>query len=390
MNITGETKFFIGIIIATVVIILGAVFFFGGSSKNTPATSGVKVNTDILIRSDSYKVATDSASVTLVEFADYQCPACGSYHPLLKQLLSEFAGKLDFVYRNYPLQQHPNARIAAQAAEAAGSQGKFWQMHDAIFENQIKWSDANNAKDIFTGYAKTIGLDMDRFNKDIDSDSIKEKIDRDTADGNTLGVNSTPTFYLDAEKLENPASLDDFRTLVKAAILKSPITQSPAAKYHAHADFKVYIDGKAIDFSVAKYQSVEGKELNSDVHLHDNKGNLIHLHKQGIKLGEFFKSLQMQLTGTCLVVDTGEKYCSSGNSTLKMFVNGKPNTKFSEYVPEDLDRILITYGADSEQNIQTQINSVTDMACIYSLKCPQRGKPPTENCVGGLGSGCSD
>ncbi|MBI3380006.1 DsbA family protein [Candidatus Gottesmanbacteria bacterium] len=387
---TGETKFFIGIILATIAIIIGAVLFFGKDNKTTSTTPGVKVNNDILIRNDSYKTVTATVAATLVEFGDFQCPACGTYHPIVKQLIVEFKDNLSFIFRNFPLNQHQNAKISAYAAEAAGNQGKYWQMHDAIYESQTKWSLSQNAKDIFIQYAQSLGMDTNQFKIDLDSDKIKKKVERDIADGNTAGVDATPTFFLNGEKLENPGSLEDFKTLIKAAIIKSPITQSPTEKYHAHVDFKVYVDGKSIDFSQAKYQSKEGKELNQNIHLHDNNGNTIHLHKRGITIGEFFTSLGIQLSNSELKMDTGEDYKNNSSDTLKMFVNGKENTQFGDYISQDLDRILISFGPGNDKNIQDQLASVTDTACMYSLKCPERGKPPTENCVGGLGSDCTD
>ena len=381
----GETKLFLGIIGVTLLIIVGAVFFFSNQSQ----TSGSKVDSSILVRSDSEKIASPSATVTLVEFADYQCPACGAYYPIVKQLISEFSGKINFVYRNFPLPQHQNAQLAAETAEAAGRQGKFWQMHDMLFTKQNDWSEAGNAREIFIGYAKTLGLDTEKLNKDIDAGSIQDLISRDIEDGTSAGVSGTPTFFLDGEKLTNPASLDDFRSLIKAAILKAPVTQKPAeAAFHIHANFKVILNGQPFDFSAAKYQSNNGKDLDENIHLHDGKGDLIHLHKQGVTLGEFFKSMKITFNKDCFIDDSGKKYCNSGASTLKFFVNGNPNTRFDSYVPQDLDRILITYGNEGQDVIGQEIAGVGDDACIYSEKCPERGTPPAEKCVGGLGTGC--
>lgn len=384
-----DTKIIGGTVIATILILVGGVFFFS-RSQPPAASGGPKVDSSLLVRPDSDIESSSSAKVTLVEFGDFQCPACGSYHPLVKQLTGEFKNDLTFVFRNFPLQQHKNALPAAYSAEAAGLQHKYWEMHDMIYENQSQWSEADNAQDIFAGYAQKLGLNLEQFKKDLSTDSIKQKVDRDLQDGNTVGVNATPTFFLDSEKLENPSSYDDFKTLVKAAILKSPITQAPVEKYHAHFDFKVIINGKALDFAQAKYQSVDKKDLDEWIHFHNSNGNIVHIHKRGIKLGEFINSLKMNLTSTCFTLDTGEKFCNQGGSTLKMFVNGKENNQYDQYVPQDIDRLLISFGSDSQKALQAQIDSVTDNACMYSLKCPERGKPPTENCVGGLGTDCTD
>lgn len=382
---TGEKKALVAIAIATLIVLVGGVFVLVRSSS---PTSGKTVDMKRLIRDDSEKISSESATVTLVEFADYQCRACGSYAPVVKQLLGEFAGKLNLVYRNFPLLKHKNARIAAFAAEAAGEQGKFWEMHGKLFGSQAQWSETGNAKETFIGYAQQLGLDIDRFKQDIDSDKVRQKIDRDFGDGSVLGVNATPTFYLQGEKLRNPASYEDFKTLVQAALRTAPISQAPEEKYHIHANIAVVLNGEKLDFRQEKYQSTEAKELDPDIHFHDGNGDLIHIHKQGATLGEFFTSLGMSLSADCLILDSGEKFCNDGSNTVKMFVNGKPDSRFGDLLPQDLDRVLLSYGHDSEGAVERQIDSVADTACIYSLTCPERGKPPAETCVGGLGSDC--
>lgn len=385
-----EKKLFAGIIVGTIVIIGVALAFLSG---NSGSSSAQKVDEKILIRSDSPKISTSSATVTLVEFGDYQCPACGAYSSVVKQVLSDFKDSITFVFREYPLPMHPNAPLAAQAAVAAGRQGKYWDMHYTLYDKQTDWSLGTDARAKILGYAKEMGLDVVKFTKDMDSDVVKEVVSRDTTDGNTLGVNATPTFYLNAEKIENPKSLADFETLVKAAILKAPKPSlGTSEKYHTHANFKVIVNGNAMDFSVAKYQEKNGKDLDEDIHLHDGKGDLLHIHKKGATLGQFFTSLGMSLTQTCFTDDVWTAFCSKGatdQNKLKMYVNGKMNDSFDTYVPQDLDKIVIIYGPESEVVMNEEAKSVADDACIYSLTCPERGKPPTEECVGGLGTDCS-
>ncbi|MCL4338634.1 DsbA family protein [Patescibacteria group bacterium] len=391
---SGEKRFIIGTIIVTVLVIVAAVMFSssGNKSSNNTDLSGPKVNSNLLVRADSEKISSPSAQATLVEFGDFQCPACGAYHSLVQQVLDQFKGKLNFVFRNFPLTSiHQNAQIAAQTAVAAGLQGKFFDMYNLLYENQSEWSDLGNPRDTFDKYAQSLHLDINKFNSDIDSKKVQDLIQEDVNDANSLGVDATPTFYLNGVKLNNPSGFDEFSNLVKTAIKDIPITQSPAAEaYHVHVDFKVYLNDIPVDFSLAKYQSVEGKELDPYVHLHDGNGKIIHFHKKDVTFGEFFKSLKMQLSNDCFVMDSGKKYCNINGTTLKMYVNGKENNQFDKYVPNDLDRILITYGNDNQVVITKQIGSVTNDACIYSLKCPERGKPPTENCVGGLGTNCTE
>jgi len=382
-----ETKLFVAIILGTIAIVVAGIFLM---TRGT--TSATKVDSSLLVRADSDRIASGSGTITMVEFGDFQCPACGAYYPVVKQVVSDFHTQINYVFRNFPLDSiHPNAHIAAQAAEAAGVQGKYWEMHDMLYVKQAEWSDKSNARDIFAGYAQSLGLDVNKFKTDIDSSVVTSKVQEDISDGNALTINQTPTFFINGQMIDNPATFADFETLIKSAIDKAPKpTVTKEAAYHVHANFKVYLNGAAFDFSPDKYQSLNGKDIDEFIHLHDNKGDLIHIHKQGITLGEVFKSLGMTLTSTSFTDDNNHVYRNSEQYGLFMFVNGKPNTQFDKYVPQDLDRIAIIYGAETDPNMQKEIDSVADDACIYSLKCPERGKPPTEDCVGGLGTGCTE
>ncbi|HKC04906.1 MAG TPA: thioredoxin domain-containing protein [Patescibacteria group bacterium] len=369
-----SNKVFIGVVLATLVLLTGGIYLFtkGGSS---PPTSN-KISEDILVPPGSnitgglvngvYQEASKNATLTLVEFGDFECPACGAYHPLTKQLITEYAGKMNFVFRNFALSQHANAPISSYAAEAAALQGKFWQMHDKLYENQNEWATSGSARDILIGYAQVLGLNTVQFKADIDSQKVHDKVSKDSNDGDLIGVNSTPTFYINGEKVENlPGSYDEFKALIVDAINKKPLSSaSQQEAFHIHFDLKVYLNGKAVDLSQDKYQSTEGHELSPNIHLHDGNGKVVHVHKQNIQLRVLFDSLKITLPDNVLA-----------------YVNGKRVTNILDYIPQDLDQILIG---------SSNLSSVSNDACIYSLKCPERGAPPTENCVGGLGTGCTD
>jgi hypothetical protein len=153
--------------------------------------------------------------------------------------------------------------------------------------------------------------------------------------------------------------------------------------FHIHADFKVYLNGKAIDFTQAKYQSTEAKHLDENAHLHDGNGNVMHIHKAGITLGYFVNTLGMEFKKDCFTLDTKEKFCSAGSMRLQLIVNGKEHFEMDQYVPQDLDHILITYGDIFDHPEEKQLDTVTNDACIYSKKCPERGPAPVESCVVG-------
>jgi len=140
--------------------------------------------------------------VTLEEFGDYQCPPCGALHPTLKKLKQEFGSNLNFVFRNLPLtSMHKNALAAAQAAEAARVQNRFWEMHDLLYENQDLWKDDINPRTIFLKFAADLGLDTAHFARDMDGKQVKLRIETDQAAAAELGINGTPTVLIDGRQL---------------------------------------------------------------------------------------------------------------------------------------------------------------------------------------------
>lgn len=207
---TNEAKALIGIGIATLAIIFGMMFLIG---KGGPTNTNTPADPKLLIRPDSHQTAKD-AKVTLVEFGDFQCPGCAAAQPTVKQIKNDYKDKVNVVFRNYPLPSHANAMAAATAAEAAASQGKFWEMHDKLYENQTEWSEEKDPSQKFAGYAQEIGLDIAKFKEDVTSNKFEEKIKTDEVNGNMLGVNSTPTFYLDGQKLEGIPSFEGLKILI--------------------------------------------------------------------------------------------------------------------------------------------------------------------------------
>ena len=145
-----------------------------------------------------------NAPVTLEEFADFQCPSCGAYYPELKKIESEFGDRLRVIFRERPLvPPHEHALIAAQAAEAAGLQGRFWEMHDKLYENQKAWSEARDLTPILVDYAKQIGLDTDRFMKDLNGEEVAQRIFQDGKRAHALNVTGTPTFYVNGKEAKD-------------------------------------------------------------------------------------------------------------------------------------------------------------------------------------------
>lgn len=185
----------------------------GLASKNS-AVQFVAGNVKAADDSDHIKGAPlKDAKIILIEYSDFQCPACRSYYPMVKKLTQEVPN-LAVVYRHFPLSQHTNARPSAQAAEAAGQQGKFWEMHDMLFDNQQHWADSRSSRETFLGYALSLGLDMDKFKTDYDSSAAKLKIESDYQSG-ARDINGTPTFFVNDKKIQNPRNYDEFRSILE-------------------------------------------------------------------------------------------------------------------------------------------------------------------------------
>jgi protein-disulfide isomerase len=161
-----------------------------------------------------------SARVTIEEFSDFQCPACGGLAPSLSRVAKDYGDRVRIVFRNFPLTMHKYAFLASRAAEAAGQQGKFWEMHDLLYENQKDWSDAMEPRVQFASYATRLGLDVQRFKADMERQDFAQRIRADMERGNSLGVKGTPTVYLNGRELV-PGKLvteEDLRREIDAAL----------------------------------------------------------------------------------------------------------------------------------------------------------------------------
>jgi protein-disulfide isomerase len=165
------------------------------------------------------------APVTLEEYGDFQCPPCGMFAAFLGQLEKEYDSRLRVVFRNFPLKAHEHAREAALVAEAAGLQGHFWEMHDVLYREQEAWSKAANARELFESYAGTIGLDLDKFRKDMDGEKTKARVEADRQRGESLGIQTTPTLFINNQPVEqkdrNPEGI---RAEINAALEKKSQT----------------------------------------------------------------------------------------------------------------------------------------------------------------------
>jgi hypothetical protein len=159
-----------------------------------------------------------------------------------------------------------------------------------------------------------------------------------------------------------------------------PIGTSYGDTVHVHADFLMYINNERIRFTDQKYQSTPEHAHHASLHFHDGNDEVIHRHADGVTLADFFQSIGMTITNECLTLDTGSTYCTNERETLLLMVNGEPMRDIERYIIGEEDQILLYYGDPNNPNLPTYINQVTDMACMYSGTCPEKGTPPTEGC----------
>ncbi|KKW42839.1 MAG: DSBA oxidoreductase [Candidatus Magasanikbacteria bacterium GW2011_GWA2_56_11] len=186
----------------------------GTSGQGASPAAGLALA--VPVTDEDWSKGNKDAPVTVVEYSDFQCPACQLYYKIVKQISEDMPDKVRFVYRHYPLRQtHPNAEAASLASEAAGMQGKFWQLHDALFETQDSWARDTNPAIYFEDLASSLGLDVKKFKEDMKSPAAKNKVDRDYRSG--AGIEGTPTFFVNGRLVNSPRSYEEFKTLVEQA-----------------------------------------------------------------------------------------------------------------------------------------------------------------------------
>jgi protein-disulfide isomerase len=208
-----ETKVILGI--GLIVIAIGVILF----ATSKPTSEPVATDLQSVLKDNDHQTGSKDVKVTIVEFGDYQCPACAFAHGPIKQITETYKGgsKLNFIFKNYPLPSHRNAFPSAQAAEAAALQGKFWEMHNLVYERQEQWSDSTDPVSIFKEYAKELGLDLAKFEADYKSDAVRSRINADAEDGKKLGIDRTPTIYINGVMQEKIPTYDDMKKIIDSA-----------------------------------------------------------------------------------------------------------------------------------------------------------------------------
>ena len=209
------------IVVIVVVVIIAAIASQGATQSGTTFTA----TTVPAIDSSDHVTGDTSSPVTVIEYGDFECPACGAWEPFVEQLEQAYGNRVEFVFRNFPLTQiHPFAMIGAQAAEAANLQGKYWQMHDLLYKDQGQWTantsltPAQVVSQFFDGYAQSLGLNVTKFNQDINSSAVIARVQRDITSGNNAQIDHTPTFFVNLSQIPNPSNYQAFTQVLDEAL----------------------------------------------------------------------------------------------------------------------------------------------------------------------------
>lgn len=159
---------------------------------------------------------SEETTITMTEYSDYQCPACGHFHPIVEKLKEKYGDQIELELKHFPLNSHQYAALAARAAEAAKNQGKFKQMHNLIFENQQRWSSSGSPTSIFVNFAEEIDLDVEQFKNDLNAAETQKVVMEQKQEGRNAGVNATPTFFIDGQKVDPlPRDFQEFDQLIQ-------------------------------------------------------------------------------------------------------------------------------------------------------------------------------
>lgn len=208
------SKQFLGVVVAILVVFIG--IFALSSNKSSQTSSNGKSSSATLTQ---HIEGQGTTGVTLTEYGDYECPFCGQYFPTVKKVVAEYGDKIKFQFRNFPLTSiHQNAFAAARAAEAAGLQNRFWEMNDLLYQTQSQWTSASDPTTIFDQFAQQLGLNLNQFKADYASSKVNDLINADEAEGNKLGIQGTPTFFLDGKQIQVANTTSSFEKLINAEI----------------------------------------------------------------------------------------------------------------------------------------------------------------------------
>jgi protein-disulfide isomerase len=282
------------------------------------------------------------AEVSIIEYADFQCPACAAYHEVPDQYLESFDGKVNLVFRHYPLPFHQHALAAALAAEAAGKQGKFWEMQDLLFETQKEWTNATDGKSVFRGFAEDLGLNMDQYDADLKDKTLRAKVEQDIKTGRALEVPGTPSFFIDGERIDNINNAPAVEAMISAALARAELATVVAEPQEVYADLAIFVNGSAVDLAEQTHSG------SGNIVLADETGSVLKKTNTAATLGDFFAESSMNFDGQCLEIN-GSSYCADLNNSILVSANGELVEAPMVYRFEHGDQLVISFGSTNRQ-----------------------------------------
>jgi protein-disulfide isomerase len=208
------------VIILAVAVAAGAAVYLSRQPDESSTTNAAPLKAADLKGGGHFRGPED-AKITLVEFGDYQCPSCAAYHPFVKEILNRYPKQVRLEFHHFPLISiHPNSMAASKAAEAAGLQGHYWEMHDALFEYQPSWSTRPDPKPTFASIANSIGINGTILTQSMDNPQLQDRILKDVEQGNTVGIQAVPTFFIDGQQVHINLSMEDFVQVIESHLKK--------------------------------------------------------------------------------------------------------------------------------------------------------------------------
>lgn len=188
-------------------------------SEDTAERANTTQSSVLEIRANDWVLGTSTAKVTIVEYLDFECEACGAYYPITTKIKEEYKDDVRLVIRYFPLPGHKNSRTAAYAVEAAGKQGKFFEMYNILFAKQSEWSEQQMAnQDQFEKYALEAGVNIEQWKNDVTSDEVKNRVEESYKEAVSLNLQGTPSFFLNGKRIQNPQGYESFKVLIDEAI----------------------------------------------------------------------------------------------------------------------------------------------------------------------------
>jgi protein-disulfide isomerase len=207
------------VIILAVAVAAGAAVYMSRQPEQPAETNAAPLKADI--KGGGHFRGPENAQLTLVEFGDYQCPSCAAYHPFVKEILNRYPKQLRLEFHHFPLISiHPNSFAASKAVEAAGEQGHYWEMHDAVFEYQTQWADKPDPKPIFAAIANRIGINGTILVQTMESDAIRQRILQDVERGDKAKIQAVPTFFINGQEVHIKLGMEDFVQVIEANLHK--------------------------------------------------------------------------------------------------------------------------------------------------------------------------